>query len=461
MEDKPTGRIKLTKDNSKKPKAYNKRINKKKKNSEELKLSEQKLKDSNEELKLSEQKLKDSNEELKVTVDKLTAAAGKLKAVNGKFNSLIKRIFKSIFNAINYPIQLFINKLISLGLDKKLAYVILIILALVLWIVFGVITNSTRGVVYSKEIPKQILVKNIVAVPYNQKILLVGNTTSDNTVNVVAEASARVKEIYIENGSQVKKGQVLIRLDETGQAAGLSTATTSLKQARINLKAEQSLKAKGYSSVAMINRKEIEVQSALQKYKQAQDGYSKLLISSPVDGIVNNKTAKVGEFVSVGNSLLTIVNKENAKVNVSVALKWLPVIEKDGKAIVTLPSGNVVTGTVTNIGHSIDVNTGTVNVDISLPNTESSWVSGASVEVQILSKTMPAYYISPSAMTLNKNGEPGLFSIQDNIAHFVKIRILNEDDNGIYVTTDQPELNIVTMGNDKVHDDMDITKLLK
>jgi HlyD family secretion protein len=131
------------------------------------------------------------------------------------------------------------RKIEKKGLRKKHIWIgagSLILLLVILQIAFG--DNSTKLNVEKDK----ITVGEVLAGKYQDYISVNGTVEPIKTVYLDAVESGRVEEILIEEGTPVKKGDIILRLsnynlllDISGNEAEVSRAVNDLKTARINL----------------------------------------------------------------------------------------------------------------------------------------------------------------------------------------------------------------------------------
>ena len=169
-----------------------------------------------------------------------------------------------------------------------------------------------------------------------------GTVEPKRKVDVSAEVSARILELPLREGSPVKKGDVLVKLDGRDLTAALTSAEArrdgekfrlesersrilgtqeNLANSKLQLARQQNLFVTGDVSKqalddAQTKTKDLESQlhaaeqtlSQLQKtiessqaqIEQAREQLRKTVIVSPIDGVVTVLTAEVGELVMVG-----------------------------------------------------------------------------------------------------------------------------------------------------------------
>jgi len=165
-------------------------------------------------------------------------------------------------------------------------------------------------------------------------------------VDMNSKVAGRVVELYVEEGSLVKKGQILARIDDRELAAHFSQEDAQLRaskaqaaQAKANLELAESnvkrykvlynqgaisamtyddINAK-YSVAAAVYQQALEgIASAEKQKQQVSVNVDETLIRAPFDGIVTTKYVNVGAMVSTGMPIVAVQNPVDNWVNVKV-----------------------------------------------------------------------------------------------------------------------------------------------
>ena len=171
-------------------------------------------------------------------------------------------------------------------------------------------------------------------------VLASGSLTYESQVTLAPEVTGRVTEILVEEGDQVKRDQLLMRLDPKAPRAAIEQSEAFVRQARLSIERRQvdfdtlvartkrfeALRAQGMVDVNSLeelvsarNLAEVDLRtsreqlsSALAQLRQAQEQLAKTEIRSPLDGKVTAIYVKVGQtavpsFSGIAGSVLVDV----------------------------------------------------------------------------------------------------------------------------------------------------------
>lgn len=229
-----------------------------------------------------------------------------------------------------------------------------------LWLALAVLVVLGAGVGYYAYAHRPISVQTAAAKPppsdTNRVPVLdaTGYVTARLEATVSSQITGKLADVYIEEGDQVKKGQVLARLDDADAKAQLKLAHSQLdaakaqlgslevqlKQARRDLNRQQQLQKRGlgtdqalddaqtkvHSLAAQLNAQREQVKVARAQLDISQVNFDNTIVRAPFSGVIIAKAAQPGEIVSpmsagggyTRTGIGTIVDMDSLEVEVDV-----------------------------------------------------------------------------------------------------------------------------------------------
>ncbi len=148
-----------------------------------------------------------------------------------------------------------------------------------------------------------------------------GTVTPKREIALVSEVSGRVVWVapaFLEGGL-VRAGDMLLRIDPIDYEVALSEAKAALASARLSL-AEVQVVVKR----AAIEEAEARVAAAEDRLRQAEVDLENTVIQAPFDAVVDAKHADLGQFVTTGTALMTLLDTGIAEVRLPVLPSDLP-----------------------------------------------------------------------------------------------------------------------------------------
>lgn len=226
-----------------------------------------------------------------------------------------------------------------------------IILGFVVLMLILLIAGSKMGWFGKKGNFKEVTVKEVTLKDIIETVSATGKIQPEVEVNISSEVSGEILELPFKEGQEVKKGDLLVRVNpdliqsavNRSQAtyqnvrANLEQAEATLKQAKADYDRNKALFNKGVISKADWDRSiasyetavagkssaYYSVQSAAASVNEAQDNLNRTTIFAPMSGTISLLSVEEGERVvgtqqMAGTEILRVANLQNMEVEVDV-----------------------------------------------------------------------------------------------------------------------------------------------
>ena len=231
----------------------------------------------------------------------------------------------------------------------------------------------------------------------DNRIFTTGTLLANEEVQLRPEIAGRVTEVLFMEGSRVKKGDVLIRINDRELKAQLKGKEIEEKQGSdLESRARRLLEVKGisqeeYDKVANA----LNMIKAQKEVIQAQ--LAKTEIAAPFDGIIGLRYVSQGSFVSTNTLVATMQDIDPIKVEFSVPEKYAKQIKK-GAEITTLvgDSQEEYKGMVYAVESKIDLETRTIKARAKIPNPNGDLIPGSFAKVKLTLEQLPNAIVIPS-----------------------------------------------------------------
>jgi len=186
----------------------------------------------------------------------------------------------------------------------------LINIALILAVIFG--AYYVYQLSHKKKPEDLYRLQPVTVGDIEQNVTANGTINPVSLVNVGTQVSGRVKKIYADYNDQVKKGQVLLELEDelfkaqiAASLGNVKNNEASLELAKANEMRMRSLFEKEYvskqeldQSVQALKSAEAQLSTTRAQLKRDQTNYSYSIIKSPVSGVVVDRVVDVGQTVA-------------------------------------------------------------------------------------------------------------------------------------------------------------------
>ena len=328
--------------------------------------------------------------------------------------------------------------------NKRFLYpfLILAVLLLALFSLLGIFTPAVqvRAVTITQVYPSHaftVLNASGYVVPQRKSAL-------------ASKVTGRLVWLGVEEGSQVKKDQVVARLEGQDAAAAREQAVANLEQAQVELRDAtlafnryKELLAKGviaratYDAVlARYEKAQAGVKAAQAALKGANISLEYTLIRAPFKGVVLTKNADIGDIVTpIGaaaeakSAVVTIADMDSLQVEADVSESNLGLIKVGQPCEVQLDAvpGERLQGVIHMLVPTVDRSKATVMVKVRLLAKDSRILPQMSAKVAFLSRpaipgeNQPRIAVSQAAL-VKRNGKESVFLVQGNRAMEKSVR---------------------------------------
>ncbi len=277
----------------------------------------------------------------------------------------------------------------------------------------------------------KVKVLHVQSAPMKDTLVLPGQTYADGDVILSAEINGRAEWIGPEEGDIVKKDQEIIKIDAKTLKARLDNATATLRLAEDQARRRKKLFKQGVVSEEELDSILTARTQAMAAAMEARINYSKGVIASPLDGVVDNLYIDEGEYVTEGTALVQIVDRDKVRVHINVSEQDIRYIKMGQPAVVTIDAwGNKKwQGKVTYIAAQATSSTRTFRVRIMVENKDKVIHPGMMARVAIERRTALKALSVPLSAVLNRGGEQVIFVEENGIAkrRVVGLGILQKD----------------------------------
>ena len=246
--------------------------------------------------------------------------------------------------------------------------------------------------------------------------VITGSIQPERRADLRAEVSAVVLQVLKENGEPVKRGDLLVKLDETAirdsllsADAGVRAAEQALDQANRQLERLKTLRASGMTSAAAFDEAEVrrnsaqsELSAARSRAATARQQLARTQVRAPFDGIVSDRKVSAGDTATIGKELVKVIDPNSMRFEGRVSTDKISLV-KVGQPVTFHINGygnQQFAGTVKRIDPSANDITRQVEVLVGLTG-EQPRVAGLYAEGRIDAETSDALMLPESAIVRN------------------------------------------------------------
>lgn len=183
-----------------------------------------------------------------------------------------------------------------------------------------------------------VRVKEMQAETFQHFVRLNATVSSKQNVRLSAEGNGRVVSINAKEGSRVRKGQTILRLESDFIEGQLREAEAAYKLAKTTFERRERLWKDSIGSEIEYLNAETNFRAAENRVKQAKAQFENTFVKAPVSGTVDLITVNEGEFVGAGSPVARVVDLSNLELETDLSEKYLKDVKVGDAVTVKIPS---------------------------------------------------------------------------------------------------------------------------
>lgn len=248
------------------------------------------------------------------------------------------------------------------------------------------------------EKAKLVAVTKLGEENFNHYIDLQARVDADNIAYVTSRgAPGLVKAVYIKQGDFVKKGQLLLKLDDAIIKQQLQQAQTQLSFAKDLYNRRNNLWKDGIGTEVDLISAKNNVDQAQKQVDIIEEQLSFSSVRAETSGVADEVTIRVGETFPSATGSIKIVNGNDLKIVAEVPENYLSRVRTGSRVEVTLPDINKTFSTTVNIsGKVIDPNSRSFYIEAKVP-------AGTGAKPNQLAVAKILDYSAANAITISVN----------------------------------------------------------
>jgi membrane fusion protein (multidrug efflux system) len=235
---------------------------------------------------------------------------------------------------------------------------------------------------------------------------------------VVAKVGGEVREIYGEEGDDVKAGQLLARLDGDRLRLEKTQADANLQKLKRDYQRNVDLSKKGLISTGDFEKIKYEMDALEASYNLASLEYSYTEIRAPIAGVVSERFIKVGNTIEVNAPTFQITSLEPLVSYLYVPEREYRQIESGQSASLRVDavSETEFVATVARISPVVDPETGTFKITIEVSDPSRRLKPGMFARISIVHDMHANALQIPRSAIVDESGETSVFVVEDDVA---------------------------------------------
>mgnify|MGYP000951167447 FL=1 len=248
-------------------------------------------------------------------------------------------------------------------------------------------------------------------------VAVTGTLHAEEAIDVQTEISGKIVEIAFEEGATVKRGELLLRLDDSEARAELNRAKARITKAESLEKRLRGLMQNGWTNEQEFEQAQSDYRALLAERELAEAKLAKTELRAPFDGVVGIRSVSWGSYVAPSARITTLQKVEWLKLDFAVAERHAARLRPGAKVSFTV-SGDEQRhdGTVYVVEPRVDEATRTVLVRARVENANGTLRPGALAQVTLRLQEWEAALLVPAMAVITEENGKSVFVVEEGKA---------------------------------------------
>jgi membrane fusion protein (multidrug efflux system) len=227
------------------------------------------------------------------------------------------------------------------------------------------------------------------------------------------EVSGRIARLGFADGQRVRRGQLLVQLDDTLQAAQVRQAEAQAGIARTNLQRNRELVAQNFVSQSVVDQSAAGLEVALAQVALSKAQLERMKILAPFDGVAGIRSVNIGDYVKDGADLVNVEDTTQVWVDFRLSERYLAQLKpgQPVEVVLDVMPGRSFDGRVDALDSQLDANGRSLLVRARLANPDGVLRSGMFARTRTVLAVRENALVVPEEALVPQGGKQYLFKV--------------------------------------------------
>jgi membrane fusion protein (multidrug efflux system) len=283
----------------------------------------------------------------------------------------------------------------------------LIVMLAIAGIVFGSVFGFliwregaiARAIANRRPPPVPVTVTTLAQSDWISTIPSIGLLESVQGVDVTSEISGLVVEIKFDSGQEVRRDDVLVRLDDSVEQGQLRQAQAQLPALQSSLSRYRALAAQGNAPQASLDSAQSQYDAMRQQIAALQATVARKTIRAPFDGMLGVRLVNLGQLINPGTVIANLQDISAMRVRLMIAQRDFARVRVGHPVMARVDAypGRQFSGNVIAIEPSINAQSGIVRVQAEISNAERLLRAGMMTTLEVILPDVQRVIVAPAS----------------------------------------------------------------
>jgi membrane fusion protein (multidrug efflux system) len=296
--------------------------------------------------------------------------------------------------------------------------------------------SKEEEVVADKKLPL-VKTQTVNVQPFSEYYNIVGVVKPIEEATVSAVEGGLITYLQVDKGSRIGRGQVLVRLRKDVEYAVYQQTLSQYELAKSNYDRIERLYLEGVSTEQEYTNAKLNLDIAEKSIGVTEERLKNAVVTSPINGIVDQKFMNKGETAPPGSPILKIVNVSRVKVSTGIPERFLPDIAIGTQVDISFSvfPGEVFSGRVNYISPTINKINRTFEIEVEIQNPQGRFKPEMSANLSVLKYKIDDAIVLPQDIVVDLGNEKYLFVYDNGVAKRRTVTLGGYSGNNVHITS--------------------------
>ncbi|MFC1826421.1 efflux RND transporter periplasmic adaptor subunit [Thermodesulfobacteriota bacterium] len=310
-----------------------------------------------------------------------------------------------------------------------LVLLVLIFIAVGLGAMVGKEKNKLKeekiNAVLPERPPVNVVEQELIPGIMRDRMNLPGMVEPWENLRILAEVRGLVEEVLVEEGSHVKQGDLIARLDTGDYENRRNSIKAAYNLALTNLKRLSGLHEQEIIAQSRYDSIKAEVESLGADLATAELQLKRCFIKSSIAGIVNELPAKKGLYLAVGDPVATVLDIEKLKVIVGIPESDVDAVRNIDRFEITIEAldNKKITGTKYFLAVAPESMAQIYRLELEVENKSEKILPGMFARVEIVKEEFPDALAIPLYAVISRDNKHYVYVEENNVAKLQEVKL--------------------------------------
>ncbi len=243
-----------------------------------------------------------------------------------------------------------------------------------------------------------VSVKEIQPESFNHYIDITGKVEAEEDAFISPEMNGQIEKVHVKEGSNVKRGQLLVSLNTSLIESSIKEVETGLELAKKLYEKQKGLWDQQIGSEMQYLEAKNVMEQAEARLATLETQMDMAKVKAPFDGVIETIFKKEGELAAPGMQLVQLISLRNLKLYGNISERYMAAVKKGARVNITFPDvdGLSFDANIHRVGNTIDNGSRTFRVEVKIDNSTGKLKPNMYSIIRLNDFSSPEAHVVPS-----------------------------------------------------------------